>query len=359
MKTLTVKLKQHTPLIHFQHDQYGATLRASEVKPKLDRFILSKLGNGDYKKGCDEAKKNKWLIGKGEHNALNYKIKIITNDNDLVNFSLNLKINSDGKYTTCDFPLLLSNIGGRDTADELVNFSMYKNIDLNIFSINNDLYKAIKEYIPYFFANTNFGQRSNKGFGSFTVTLMEDEDGKVDVNSLGTNPYYISRSTLYMDFAIDKSMYSLVVQKNLFKIIDTFWNKLRMNVKESNLPHCNNISSVESYIKAMEEFPVNDDVQRIPAPVMFKPVSYKDEDGNNYYAVYIMFDEDMIGRLKRKYDGDEPYIDIGSDYALNADGINSLNYIDKFVDKFILRKYDNWKVKINKDKSLYVEFYEQ
>ena len=36
MKTLKVTLKQHTPLIHFQHEQYGATLRASEVKPKLD-----------------------------------------------------------------------------------------------------------------------------------------------------------------------------------------------------------------------------------------------------------------------------------------------------------------------------------
>ncbi|MEL7223220.1 MAG: hypothetical protein AAGJ93_17980, partial [Bacteroidota bacterium] len=33
-------LKQHTPLIHFQHEQSGATLRATEVKAKLDRFIL-------------------------------------------------------------------------------------------------------------------------------------------------------------------------------------------------------------------------------------------------------------------------------------------------------------------------------
>ena len=37
MKTLTVTLKQHTPLIHFQPGQCGATLRASEVKPNLDK----------------------------------------------------------------------------------------------------------------------------------------------------------------------------------------------------------------------------------------------------------------------------------------------------------------------------------
>ena len=31
----TFELVQHTPLIHFQHDQAGATLRATEVKAKL------------------------------------------------------------------------------------------------------------------------------------------------------------------------------------------------------------------------------------------------------------------------------------------------------------------------------------
>ena len=33
-------LKAHSPLIHFQYDSNGATLRATEVKPKLDRYIL-------------------------------------------------------------------------------------------------------------------------------------------------------------------------------------------------------------------------------------------------------------------------------------------------------------------------------
>jgi hypothetical protein len=43
MYKLKFTLKQHTPLIHFQHDQAGATLRATEVKPKLDQFIIEKL----------------------------------------------------------------------------------------------------------------------------------------------------------------------------------------------------------------------------------------------------------------------------------------------------------------------------
>lgn len=41
------KLKQHTMLLHFQAKPSSGDnvrLRASEVKPKLDRFILKKLG---------------------------------------------------------------------------------------------------------------------------------------------------------------------------------------------------------------------------------------------------------------------------------------------------------------------------
>ena len=71
MHTLKVTLKQHTPLIHFQHDQEGATLRASEVKPKLDKFILTKLGGDDgYEAGIKIAKDNGWLVGKGDHPAM-------------------------------------------------------------------------------------------------------------------------------------------------------------------------------------------------------------------------------------------------------------------------------------------------
>ena len=53
MRKLTVILRQHTPLIHFQHYQDNATLRASEVKPQLDRFLLTQLGDGDYEQALN------------------------------------------------------------------------------------------------------------------------------------------------------------------------------------------------------------------------------------------------------------------------------------------------------------------
>ena len=37
------RLAAQTPMIHFQWNQQGATLRASEVKPKLDKFLITKL----------------------------------------------------------------------------------------------------------------------------------------------------------------------------------------------------------------------------------------------------------------------------------------------------------------------------
>ena len=38
---MTIKLLAQSPMIHFQGKIDGATLRGSELKPKLDRFLIS------------------------------------------------------------------------------------------------------------------------------------------------------------------------------------------------------------------------------------------------------------------------------------------------------------------------------
>ena len=40
---LEIQLEAQTPILHFQPDTAGATVRASEVKPKLDKFLIKKL----------------------------------------------------------------------------------------------------------------------------------------------------------------------------------------------------------------------------------------------------------------------------------------------------------------------------
>ncbi len=151
---LKLKLTQHTPIIHFQPDQKGATLRATEVKPKLDRFVISKLGQGDYEKGKKKARDTGWLMGKGDHPALNYQ----------------LGIKAKGGAVTKDpdkLPMYFGNMGGEAVNKKDVMHE--EGVSLTIQSFRTELLKAIKQHIGEFFAIHNFGTRQSKGYGSFTI----------------------------------------------------------------------------------------------------------------------------------------------------------------------------------------------
>ena len=58
MQRLIFELIQHTPIIHFQAKDMGATLRASEVKPKLDRYLMKQFEKEDL----DTSLIEKWWI---------------------------------------------------------------------------------------------------------------------------------------------------------------------------------------------------------------------------------------------------------------------------------------------------------
>ena len=107
MKTLKVTLKQHTPLIHFQHSEEGATLRSSEVKPKLDRFIIEKLGGGNYENVKNLVKKTytQLFIPKDGIFALDYKLKIkaLGNKNE---YLISSYIKKEGKETLDKYNIL-------------------------------------------------------------------------------------------------------------------------------------------------------------------------------------------------------------------------------------------------------------
>ena len=195
---LTFKLKQHTPIIHFQHDQYGATLRASELKPKLDKFILKKLGGeSDTSLTTDEAKHNKgfeiakskgWLIGRGEHPALDYKVRV-----NCLNVENN-KI-SDRERT----PNFFANMG-KEFKDHPKSFSYSINDFEVILFVANDFKKHICDFFPEFIAKTNFGTRQNKGFGSFYFSKKSNCYKQIDETLKNYNYIEISsidNTTIY------------------------------------------------------------------------------------------------------------------------------------------------------------------
>lgn len=160
MEKLIVKLKQHSPLIHFQHDQEGVTLRASEVKPRLDRFIISSIGKqeknstthldiDDYTYGAIYAKEHDWLVGKGEKYSLDYKLKIINH----------------GKTATHTIKVI----------NDQKNFLLLEDVQLYFQSYSDEITELIKKYIVSFFIVNNIGFRQSKGYGSFTVESINNK----------------------------------------------------------------------------------------------------------------------------------------------------------------------------------------
>lgn len=296
MKELIVTLKQHTPMIHFQHYQENATLRASEVKPKLDRYIMEKLGENynenKYEKGCEIAKKNGWIIGE---NALNYKMKITPKGENLIKLDITTKEKEkNGKinlfYHTEYFPLLLSNMGGKEDKKSLTNFSMYKSLTIKIQTTSETLYKMLYEIIPEFIMNNNFGQRSNKGFGSFSIEDITDNNkNKTEINCfniIGKNAYYFYIKNI-------KDINSIKEQKRVFNKISSIWKEIKNKCKPD---HENKINSLKTYISRMKEF--NTDSQRMPAPIIFKPLL---DEKTKTMKIYVLFNLPLIFQLKSDY----------------------------------------------------------
>ncbi len=222
MYKLEFTLKQHTPLIHFQHDQAGATLRATEVKPKLDQFIIEKLlkeqnirfdyyepqedgkqkfitarevfGRYAEKPKNEEQKKwASWLVGKrkNEHVALDYKMVIIapvTHD-EYVFSSLPASRNKDTerianihKNLSAEYINNTQHFADNeyiDKPDQHVSIRkgvMHEKISIRIICLNQDLLRMIEITYKSFFISTNFGTRQSKGFGCFLPQGIKDTE---------------------------------------------------------------------------------------------------------------------------------------------------------------------------------------
>lgn len=241
MEQLTVILRQHTPMIHFQHNESRATLRASEVKPRLDKFII------EHDKEHEKSDFNYWkqyLIGyriipdgdlqskfeqtRKPYRALNYKIRIEPQGE--AEYKIPIK-QIKGKYRTNiygeDFPFLLSNMEGKENMDDLINFSYYRTIMIHFSSPKKIVKDLLKQYIEYFFVRNNFGQRKTKGFGSFTV--IDIIDGEIS-QDLHTIEEMLPKRTPFMLFRLEHRNEFIDRQYTLFKVLDYYWKCLKSGV---------------------------------------------------------------------------------------------------------------------------------
>jgi len=151
--TKEFKLKQHTPLIHFQSDQSGATLRATELKPKFDRFLKK------YVFGKNIPKEYKIAIDK---DALNYKVKIYASQIKQEDIH---KINPKNGKKIPD-PLFFGDMGENTNKKKFITA---KETVIVFSSFDEKLLNIIKDNFRKFIAYENFGMRQSKGFGSFYI----------------------------------------------------------------------------------------------------------------------------------------------------------------------------------------------
>lgn len=153
------KLLAQTPMIHFQANERGATLRGSEVKPKLDRYLIRKIliseFHSDDPKNFNQLKEkySEYFIDPKNHDALDYKISFTSEDLSGKN------IERLDPYT-----IFCWNMGVQESDQKV---GLWTNPVCTIFCFNDELIRIIQENIEDFFLVTNFGTMQDKGFGSF------------------------------------------------------------------------------------------------------------------------------------------------------------------------------------------------
>lgn len=210
MTKLTFILKQHTPVIHFQHDQDKATLRASEVKPRLDRYIIEK--KGGWNKIPDE-----WKLTSEEGQPLKYKMRI--------------EAKKKPQIWKIDKRNWGSFFGNQRPNEDKYQMIYYENgVCLEILAFSNDLKDYICKIICGFFNSHTFGARQSKGYGFFYP--------KPESPAFGNNAFYQNPASGY-SFTIDALPADWSTEKKLqkvFYLIDLFYRSLRSGI---NLPRGN------------------------------------------------------------------------------------------------------------------------
>ncbi len=145
-----------TPLIHFQWRMKNAALRASEVKPKLDRFIIKSFEESGNAVPAD------WYNMEKE-TSLDYKMQIKRTD---------LK-------EWIDISKIKNNLASK--SDEEGKRTIFFDCRLDIVCLKPALAEYIDKIIKSFFILHVFGARQSKGFGGFLVKGTTKQEVRAEI----------------------------------------------------------------------------------------------------------------------------------------------------------------------------------
>ena len=219
---------QDTPMWHFQGAFDDCCLRATEVKPKLDRFLLAKLDKGDLAVNgraltSRDGVPSTWWANE-DKTALNYKMRISAQSRSIIESQVpdldrrtgQQKTDRNGKPVFRNlYPIYFARVGADETGDmELVKMS---GIRVELIVSDDRLAECIEPIIPAFFASHSFGARQDKGFGCFRVS------GAGSTGKLSGASYY---------FIVPACNNSEDKYQSLFQHINYFHKVIRSGVNE-------------------------------------------------------------------------------------------------------------------------------
>ena len=205
---LELDLKCHAPIIHFQSsvNAKGATLRASEVKPKFDKYL--------WTKEPEEL---------ATYELLPYKMKFIAKKKEVID------VNEEDEDV--DIPLYYA----KDQKRMVIT-----NPRIVITCFDPILQKLIVKHIKNFFIVTNFGSAQGKGYGSFTIIDHEmnpEQNNQVDQENV--EKILMEESGLKTLYKIDcnklvEKLAKFEAIKKIFRIIENFYKIIKggINHKE-------------------------------------------------------------------------------------------------------------------------------
>jgi len=256
---LEFELLQQTPLVQFQSYEDGVCLRASEVKPRLDQFIINEL------KKINKVVPKDWLIkkdNKGTAQALNYKLQIISQgeidksdetETEIVNLTIYKKedkIKCKHKIKGDYFANMvgssdragLSNRQLEDLIRERYKDTIYLNPHKNsqirgrIYCFDKELKKCIEDHYKEFFLFNNFGTRKSKGFGSFIVKENRNESIESNIKIAIDKMLAKKQNFCYLQFnqiSPNEMLESIKMISMLMKSGINFANKIDSNTGKS------------------------------------------------------------------------------------------------------------------------------
>lgn len=378
----TYLLRQQTPLLHFQYGQPHAALRASEVKPMLDRFMQKFIEKHELAIPAD------WYIKTTDENNFSkpfqYKMSIRTDaDPEIANFRKTNSLYFADMKQRENPPAKALFFKCKDLSGRIINGVKLETLcfiktkaeiseDLKGTGLADEfsLDELIAFVLPAFFALTCFGTRATKGFGSFNVNGKRLTDSYIHLFvpvfykitypmipagsevmddiwvvsglmksgfNLGPSSYYKGRSLLYLreksnrKVGADKAFIKKKVlpgtdinkrSEEYVEYDDFRFVRAMLGLPQNYLFRKSEKTTREGLVKIEPE--KNNEVKRFASPVRFVP---------NGYELYIIPDkipDEMFGAGFKFSSGSASE----TIRTPSVDEFNLIDYLDWFVDSF-------------------------